>query len=157
MAFDEKKFMNANFTPRIKDVKVPDLKDFFDAGSEPVFKVRGLTGNELARVHEAVDKHKNIAGLVAGLLSNQSHEKVEAVRTALGVVEDVPAEIAKRLEMLVLGCVDPVVSLEAAVRLSETFPVEFYNITTEITRLTGKGQMLGKPTPSGKTQGSKQP
>ena len=30
MAFDEKKFMNANFTPRTKDVKVPDLKDFLN-------------------------------------------------------------------------------------------------------------------------------
>ena len=54
MAFDEKKFMNTKFTPRERDVKVPDMKDFFEPNEKPIFRVRGLTGHELARVHEAV-------------------------------------------------------------------------------------------------------
>lgn len=157
MAFNEKKFMSTNFTPRTKEVKVPDLADFFDPNTEPVFRVRGLTGQELARVHEAVDKHRNIAGLISGLFSSQSQEKIDSIRAALGVTEDVPAEIARRLEMLSIACVDPKISLEAAVRLCETFPIEFYDITSTISELTGKGQLPGKPLPSGKTQVSKQP
>jgi hypothetical protein len=157
MAFNEKKFLSTNFTPRTKDVTVPDLKDFFDPDTPAVFRVRGLTGQELARVHEAVDKHRNIAGLISGLLSNQTQEKLDSIRAALGVTEDVPAEIARRLEMISIACVDPAISLEAAVRLCETFPIEFYEITTAISELTGKGQLPGKPKPSGETQTSKQP
>jgi hypothetical protein len=155
MAFNEKKFMSTNFTPRTKDVKLPDLKEFFDPGSEPIFKVRGLTGPELARVHEAVEKHKNIAGLISGLLSEQSQDKIESIRAALGVTEDVPAEIARRLEMASIACIDPKISMEAAVRLCETFPIEFYDITGTISELTGKGQLPGKQKPSGVTQESK--
>lgn len=151
MAFNEKKFMKSNFTPRTKDVKVPDMKDFFDDGSEPVFRVRGLTGQELARVHEAVDKHRNVAGLIEGLLSGQTQEKIDSIRSALGVTDDVPAEIARRLEMLSIASIDPKISLEAAVRLCEVYPIEFYSITTAVSELTGKGQIVGKPKPSGET------
>lgn len=155
MAFNEKKFMSTNFTPRTKDVKLPDLKDFFDEGSEPVFKVRGLSGNELARVHEAADKHRNIAGLIAGLMSNQAQEKIDAVRAAMGVTEDVPSEIARRLEMISIACMEPKISMEASVRLAEVYPIEFYEITSTISELTGKGQVPGKLKPSGATQESK--
>lgn len=157
MAFNEKKFMSTNFTPRTKDVKVPDMKDFFDDDSEPVFRVRGLTGNELARVHEAVDKHRDIAGLVSGLLSGQSQEKIDSIRSAIGVTDDVPAEIARRLEMLSIASVDPVISLELAVKFCESYPIEFYSVTGAISELTGQGQLPGKPTPSGKTKASNQP
>ena len=157
MAFNEKKFMSTNFTPRTQDVNVPDMKDFFEPNTPTVFRVRGLTGQELARVHEAVDKHRNIAGLISGLLSSQSSEKIDAIRASLGVTDDVPAEIARRLEMISIACVDPTISLEAAVRLCEVYPIEFYEITTAISTLTGQGQVPGKPSPSGETQASKQP
>lgn len=157
MAFNEKKFMNTNFTPRTKDVKVPDMKDFFDKDSEPVFHVRGLTGQELARVHEAVDKHRDIAGLVSGLLSGQSQEKIDSIRSALGVTDDVPSEIARRLEMVSIACVDPKISLEIAVKFCEVYPIEFYSVSGTISELTGKGQTPGKAKPSGETKVSKQP
>lgn len=157
MAFNEKKFMNTNFTPRTKDVKVPDMKDFFDKDSEPVFRVRGLTGNELARVHEAVHKHRDVAGLISGLLSGQSQEKIDSIRTALGVTDDVPAEIARRLEMISIASVDPKITLEVAVKFCEIYPIEFYSVTGTISELTGEGQIPGKPKPSGETKASKQP
>jgi hypothetical protein len=152
MAFNEKKFMNTNFTPRTQDVKVPDMKDFFDPDTDPVFRVRGLTGNELARVHEAVDKHRNISGLISGLLSSKSPEKIDSIRAALGITDDVPSEIARRLEMITTGSVDPKITLEVAVKISETYPIEFYEITTAISQLTGQGQIAGKPKPSGETK-----
>lgn len=149
MAFNEKKFMNTQFIPREREVKVPDMKDFFDPQEPPIFRVRGLTGNELARVHEAVTKHKNVAELVEGIMSNNSQEKIEAIRNALGVSTDVPNEIARRLEMLTIAAVQPKVTLEIATKFCKVFPIEFYEVTTAITELTGRGQVPGKSKPSG--------
>ena len=79
----------------------------------------------------------------SALLMAQSYR--EAVRRALGLTKDTPGEIAKRLEMLVLGAVSPVLTLPQAVKLAEAFPVEFLVLTNEITALTGKGADLVKP------------
>jgi hypothetical protein len=54
-------------------------------------------------------------------------------------------EIAKRLEMLVMGSVSPEVTLPVAVKLAEAFPVEFLELTNAITTLTGQGFDMGKP------------
>jgi hypothetical protein len=158
MAFDINKFIKTTFESRTCDVPVPDLKAFFAADEPPVFKVRGLTGNELARVHDAVDKHKNILGILESLVSTKSSDKVDAIRKALGVTDDVPNEIAKRLEMLIVATVSPQLDLDVAVKLAENFPIEFYSLTGKITELTGQGAIpLGKPQPSGPTPESKQP
>jgi hypothetical protein len=157
MAFNEKKFMKTNFQPRTKKVPVPDLVEFFDEGTTPEFEVRGLTGPELARTHEAVAKHRDISKLINGLLSGQSGEKIEAIRAALCIDDDVPSEIAKRLEMITIASVNPQITLETAVKLCDTYPIEFYEITGAIINLTGKGQEPGKSKPSGTTPVSKQP
>lgn len=159
MAFDTQKFMKTKYTPRVVDVQVPDLKDFFGPDEPPVFKVRNLTGNEFARVHEAVDRHKNLSAIMESILSTQqSTDKIEAFRKLFGVSDDVPSDIAKRLEMLTIGSVDPVIDLDAAVKLAETFPVEFYSLTTKILEITGQGSIpVGKQTPSGTIQQSEQP
>jgi hypothetical protein len=59
--------------------------------------------------------------------------------------------------MITIASIDPVITLDVAVKLSETYPIEFYNITGAITQLTGQGQIPGKPKPSGETKVSKQP
>ena len=69
MGFDSKKFIKTKFTPRIEEIDVPDLKDFFPAGEKPVWKVRGLTGQELGRANEALDRSKDMASVVNGLTS----------------------------------------------------------------------------------------
>jgi hypothetical protein len=56
-----------------------------------------------------------------------------------------PAQMAKRLEMFVMGSVSPVVDISTAVRFAEVFPVEFVQIITRIYALTGKGFNLVKP------------
>jgi len=38
-----------------------------------------------------------------------------------------------------------------AVKLAETFPTVFYQLTNAITNLTGQGAEVGKPKRSGKT------
>jgi hypothetical protein len=153
MAFDTKKFMKTKFTPRTGEVPVPDMKDFFPQGAEPVWKVRGLTGQELGRAAEAAARNRNISAIIEGLTGDADKEKAEALKNLLGIGV-VPQDIAKRLEHLVIGSIDPVCTLDMAVRVCEVYPVEFYQITNKVMELTGRGQEPGKQQPSGKTEKS---
>ena len=44
-----------------------------------------------------------------------------------------------------MGSVAPAVSLPVAVKLAEAFPIEFLQLTNEISDLTGRGADLVKP------------
>jgi hypothetical protein len=150
MSFDTKAFMKARLIPRETAIPVPDLKDFFPEG-EAVWKVRGLTGQELGRVNAAAEKAKNIAAVLDGLLSASDKDKAAGIRKLVGAdPTQTPADISRRLEMLQIGSVDPKCDEDLAVRVCEKFPVEFYQLTNEITKLTGQGHELGKPQASGK-------
>ena len=151
MGFDSKAFLKTKFIPRTDEVSVPDLQPFFPDGAPAVWKVRGLTGQELGRAAEASDRNKNIAAILEGLTADSSKEKATALKELMGVGGNTPADIAKRIEHLALGSVDPKCPPELAVRLCEVFPVEFYQITNKIMELTGRGQMPGKSQPSGVT------
>ncbi|MFW9899903.1 MAG: hypothetical protein ACFFDY_01290 [Candidatus Thorarchaeota archaeon] len=153
MGFDVNKFQNAKFIERIESVKMEVLRDYFDPKEDPIFKVRNLTGEELGRVNQAVQKNKNVAAILDGLLSNIDRDKIEAIKQTIGTSDaKVPDDIARRLEMIQLGSVDPKVDLSLAKKLCRCFPIEFYDLTNAITRLTGLGSELGKAKPSGKTQ-----
>jgi len=151
MGFDAKRFQKTKFTARIEGVPVPDLKEFFPEGEEAVWKVRGLTGHEVGRAAEAADRNKTIGAILEGLTAEASKDKAEALKDILGIGGNTPADIAKRLEHLVLGSVDPPCTQDLAVRLCEVFPVEFYQITNKIMLLTGMGQLPGKQQASGAT------
>lgn len=145
MSFNVQKFQNTQFVPREARVPVSDLSAFFGPEDEPAFVVRGLTGAELAVVNEAVSRNRSRAAIAEGLLSPEQADQITAVRELLGIGCAVPDDMAKRLEMLVIGSVDPKLDLPTAVHLSEAFPVEFYTLTTKITELTGLGAEPGKP------------
>ena len=49
MTFDLNRFRAADLSPRQVTVPVPDLAFFFPEGVKPVWTVRGLTGEEIAR------------------------------------------------------------------------------------------------------------
>lgn len=155
--FDSKKFLKTKWAPRMEDVPVPDLSEFFDEGVTPVWKIRGLTGQELGRANEAADRSKSILAAVEAIAGGGDKERAQAVAELLGVAKDTPQDVAKRIQLLVMGSVEPACNPELAVRLCEAFPVEFYQITTAIMKLTGQGQMPGKARPSGETQGSATP
>lgn len=154
MSFDRNKFINTKFIPREEIVPVPDMKDFFPEGEEPVWKVRGLEGIEVARSNEAMERNRNVATILDGLLSNNDKEKISAVKQLIGVDEKVPNDIAKRIELLILGSIDPKVDLEFAKMICRVYPIEFYEITNKITLLTGRGHIPGKPEASGEIQKS---
>lgn len=151
MSFDVNKFSGSQFKQRTEDVKVEALKEFFGKKDKPIFKVRNLTGEELGRVNQAVSKNRNVAAILDGLLSNVDKEKIEAIKSSIGADSKIPDDIARRLEMIQLGCVDPKIDLSLAKKLCTNYPIEFYDITNTITRLTGLGSELGKARPSGRT------
>lgn len=143
MAFNADKFERAKFEPRRARVAVPALADFFDDGETPEWEVRGLSAVELHKAIEASKRQASIDAIVKAIVS--TGDQASAVRKALGLTKDTPGEIAKRLELLVLGSVSPTIELPAAVKLAECFPIEFLSLTNEISELTGKGAELVKP------------
>lgn len=143
MPFNAEKFEAAKFEARKRRVSVPALAVFFDDNESPEWEVRGLTASELHRAMEASRKQGTIESIVKAIAA--TGDQSAAIRKALGLSGDTPGEIAKRLEMLVMGSVNPVVTLPQAVKLAEAFPIEFLQLTNEITELTGQGYELVKP------------
>jgi hypothetical protein len=146
MAINLDAFQAAEFVARTETVQVPQLADFCTEGSPPQIIVRGLTASELQRAMDAGTRQNGIDTVIKAIASQK--EQVAQIRQALGISADVPGEIAKRIEMLVLGCVSPKLTHANAVKIGEVCPVEFYEITSKITMLTGKGGSRVKPPPS---------
>lgn len=155
MAFDQDKFMATSFSAREETVSVPDLKGFFAKNDKPLWRVRGLKGVEIGRAREASDKNKTIKAVVEGLVDSNPKKKAEAVLELIGNPQNVPQDIAYRIEIFKAGSVEPALDYPVIVRLCETFPIEFYLITNKIIELSGKGHIPGKAPPSGATTKSK--
>lgn len=148
MGFDLDKFEKARFEPRTERVPVPALASYFADGEDASFLVRGLSANELHVAFEAQKRNAHIGSIVEALAA--SGDVVQEIRKALGLAgKETPGEVAKRLEMIVAGSVEPKLSLAQAVKLAQAFPVEFMQITNRITELTGQGSIdVGKPVPA---------
>lgn len=153
--FDTRGFLNEEFVPRQEAVRVDGLSAFFGEDEEPLWTVRGLTHGELAQAEEASERRQDVAKVVEALEGNDKY-KQEAIQELLGVDGKVPKDTAKRMEMLVLGSVEPAeVTLDIAVKLANTFPIEFSALTNKILELTGKGsEAVKKQQASGGSQTS---
>lgn len=153
MGFDQKKFMKRKYSDRTGEVNLPALSEYFDEGEKPVFVVRALEGEELARAQEAAARNNRIEGVIEGLVSDKRAQITDSIKELLGVV-GVPGNTAKALEMVVAGSVEPEIDLEFALKLCKNHPVEFLMLNQEITRLTGQGRLPGKLKSSGETPAS---
>lgn len=152
---DLQNFLNAALQPRQQSVDVPDLQAWFPEGAAAVWVVRGLTAAELARANQAGELGlDNVKAMIAALAGDGT-DKAAAMRKTMGLSdEDVPADISRRIEMLAAGSVSPALGAgqrDVAVKLAETFPTVFYQLTHAIVNLTGQGAELGKPKRSGPT------
>src|SRR5690554_989692 len=147
MAFDLKAFQKAQFVPREMDVTLDAVAE---AGmGDGVVKVRGLTARELAEAEESAQNGKLLSDLVEKL-AGSGKEKVGALMEGIGFNQDVPASLAKRLEHVRLGVMEPQMDLADVAKLAEVFPVEFTILANKIMELTGKGQQAQvKRKPSG--------
>ena len=127
---------------------MPDLKDYFGEGAAAVWTVRGLSGHELGKVNEAEERNRNMAAIIEALVSVNAVEKADGVKKLVGLDDSTPSDIARRIEMLVIGSVDPVCDQELSVRICTYFPVEFMQMTNTITKLTGMGAQIKKKSSS---------
>ena len=150
MSFDPQRFSLALLAPRQAEVAVPDLKPWFGSDESPVWIVRGLTGDDIARASEAADKAAKIRAAVQALLA-AGEARQEAFAAILGVGDDVPDDLIKRYEHLMAGSVEPPCDRELAIKLFAAFPVVAYQLTNKILELTGLGADPGKVPGSGPT------
>lgn len=152
MAFDVKKFKQAKYTRRTKDIPVPDLAEWFDEGEKPVWIIQGLTGKEVGVSKQAAAKNKSLAGIMEMLKSSKVLDKTKALQTIFDLDPKGTTEnVAERLEQMVHASVKPECDLDLALKVCKCYPVAFYTISNEILRLTGQGmQPPGKPKKSGK-------
>lgn len=151
--FDSKSFKKEKFKARTEDVAVPDLEAWFKKGTKAVWKVRGLSGKEVGATKMAAAKNKSLAGIMEMLKSANVTEKTEAMAAVMDLGKDrITDDIAERLEQLVTGSLKPKCDIDLAVKLCESFPVDFYNITNRILKLTGLGMVPGELRGCGKSQ-----
>ncbi len=155
MSFDAKKFMKEKWVPRTATVPVENLADYFPEGEKPEWTVRGLTGHELGRIRTAPERLKALENLLEGLASQSASQTIEGAKELIGIGNETPSDVAKRIEMLVIGSVAPECPLELSVRICEARGTEFYLLTTKILELTGLGHEPGKRKSSGETAESK--
>ena len=149
MAFDIEKFNTADLKQRQAEIKVPELKDFFEDKSDPVWVVKGLPGEEHARVADAVRQNRDLGTLIQKLFSGSTEEKVEAIRESLGMSDEVPDDLVRRIALLRYGSVEPECSQELAVKIAKSFVIVLFNLTNKILELTGLGSTLGESNASG--------
>jgi len=154
VTFDIARFGAADLAPRQATVPVPDLAHWFD-DPEPVWIVRGLSGEEIARANEASARHKVMLSAVEALASagTARAEQVEAIQRLIGYGPDVPEDLARRFDHLVAGSVEPAIDRAFAVKLFSVYPIVAYQLSNKILELTGLGPDLGKaphstPTPA---------
>lgn len=146
MGFNLEAFRASSIAPREKDIPVPELAAFFAEGIEPVWRIRGLTGEQVARARESGVRYKAIAVAVQALTSQsaQKAEKVEAMEAMIGYGTDVPEDLAQRFDHLEFGSVEPKIDHADAVRLFAGHAFVAYKLTNEILMLTGAGPDPGK-------------
>lgn len=161
MNFDSAKFLAEEFSARIESVKLPALRAWFDDLQDdevPEFTVRGLTGLELAKAEEAATKGRDsVAAILETLRKAHRIEAIDELEQSLGAGSKVPLKLAMKMEHLVLGIVSPEITLQIAVKLAATFPIEFEILHLKIQELTGNGQVaVKKAKPSGDEQKSEQ-
>lgn len=163
--FDLAAFRKAKFQPREQDVPLAGLTaggfggyegEGNDAKPVPVvFKVRGLTADELARADQEADNSKLLVK-VAERLAGSEAEKAQALLDGLGLGDDTPQALAKKLAHVQMAVVEPQLKIQDVVRIADAYPTDFLELSNQIYSLTGQGKVAQvKRRPSGKTRASK--
>lgn len=151
--FDLDAFMSAQLSPREGQVDAAEAACFFAEGSEPVFIVRGLTGEEMYRVAQEQQSAGLRAAVAEAMAGQQRKEIVDALREAVGGGESLPDAMRIAISRLCHGAVEPRLDRDQAVRLFNVFPNVAVAAERKIVELSGLGPDVGKlaastPTPA---------
>jgi len=150
-AFDLAAFSRDRLQLRTAEVECAELRRWFPEGARPVFVVRGLNGEEFYGVREAVARRRDLQAIAGRLLSGQGEAIAEAIEEFYG---GVPDEYARRVEILVAGCVAPALDRPAALKIFKYFPSVGHQLAEQILRLTGEGACVGESSGCGGTPAS---
>ncbi len=140
-------------------VNVPELPDhYFDPGDPKVINVRQIDGNELAIIHEAVNKRDLRTALADAILSGTNKDITATARAATGHSADaIMPGYVRKLETVRLGIVSDAPIDDAHVaEIGEMYPMVLERLFNAISRLTGIGASAEKkpasstPTPASK-------
>jgi hypothetical protein len=151
--FDVKAFQRAKFSPREAEVTLDAVASAgFGTG---VFKVRGLTAEEIHIADEAKKRGQLLSNLVEKLASG-GEERVQALLEGVGVSNGVPADLVKQYEHVRMGLIEPTLEHQDIIKFAEIWPVEFIQLANKVMELTGLGRIAEvKPAPSGGGKTSK--
>lgn len=147
MPIDTNAFLNTTFVPREADIPVPGLLPWSDDGEIPVWKVRGLTGQQWWKCKESVDNRKDIVSVISNFIGGDSNEVTAALKERF--CSESASDLAFRIEILVAASIDPVCNRELAARFCRSFLAEFKSVTEEIIKISWQGHLPGKPEPFG--------
>jgi len=144
--FDIGKFQNTDLQLRTREVSMTALPDkFFPEGSEKKFKVRQLTGNEIAACNEAVNAATQARALVEKIMAGSAREKADAICESLGLSAELKPESVREMNWVHKGIIDPVgFGYDQVVRLHSFYYVDFKQLFNEIVSLTGMGADAGE-------------
>ena len=116
MPFKTDEFMAAEFSSRERKVPVPCLGKFFAKNEKPVWKLRNLTGVEIAKADEAASKYALSAEMLAALVVKHTKGVQSTVKKLMGRSDDIPQAIAKRVEHLIICSIEPKCDLDMALK-----------------------------------------
>lgn len=151
MGFDTQGFQRAPWEHRTQEVPVPELAEFFTDGSPAVFKVRGLSADELYKIRFSVSRHLVIEGIAEGLAEASKSGATRAINEVLSTSQLHPAT-PRAIETLIFGCVDPPCDLDMARLLMSKHGVVFMKLSDTIMTLAGLGgEVAKKAEPSGQS------
>lgn len=153
--FDPLKFEKQEFHYRTEEIELQSLAFCFPEDEKPIFKIRNLIADEVARTNDAIQTSKKAASLIEALASMNQQEMVTSFKEQLGYGKEINGEIQRRIEIILYGCMEPKLPRDLVVKMGEVFPTAFYHLSNRITNLTGLGQELGKQEPSGEKTESK--
>lgn len=149
MTFQSDRFLTAPLTLRTAEVAVPDLAAWFDG--EPVWRVRGLNANEMAKVEQAERRQQVAEALAEALQAGNVAEIAAGVREVLGRSVAIESVYARQIELLVIGSVEPAIDHAHAAKLGECYPVTFKTIVNKVLELTGQGAEAASKKPVAST------
>lgn len=144
MQFDFDKFDAAQITFPTKKIPVPELKEFFPEGQEPVWIIKALTGHELAIVNESVEMVTRTKAVIDAISEGSNESIKRGIKTLINRDGEItPEDLARRHRMLEFGTVSECPE-HLCVKLAHAKPTIFYRLTNEIIRMTGDGASLGE-------------
>jgi len=166
MPFDLKKFSETPFEPRVKEVPVPYLKDFFtDEGEKPIWKIKSLNGAEMGVINELTANDELAIEILGELLSVNKEQIMKMIMQLIGRSGKKPKDVARRIYLIQFASLSDqfinsrtdsgLMPLEDAVKISEINSVLFFDLSNKILALAAEGYRQGKLPPSGKTKKSK--